>query len=409
MQKSVRSHCCVSISRYESLFIEEIIKSVRAILERTSSCRVGIGSRVKAIDQWLKDPTDVRVGVISGMRGVGKSTVAKVAYDSNSGDFDACIMLDIRKPIKQEVVLLDLKNQVLSNISIKEKQKVDGNQGCILKIQDAVCRKRILLLLDDVDQIEQVEFLLNAGKSFQKGSKIMITTSHEHLLSQLTHKPFKIQQLDDQESLRLFCWHAFYKFHPTKDYLELSERVVRRCEGLPLSLQLFGSSLFGKNLEVWESALEQLEASPDERNRKTLEVGYKLLNDNDRRLFLTIARSFVGKEKGEAVKRLEEHDFYSNVGMQNLLDRSFIRFGEDDKLIMQRLVLDMAREIIRQQTVDELAKHKPTRAIIETGTSERKRKRAKDCEDETMPQNITSSSFKRFCLGFFSLFKPTTH
>ncbi|KAI3701934.1 hypothetical protein L6452_27428 [Arctium lappa] len=199
------------------------------------------------------------------------------------------------------------------DISIKEKQKADDNQ------QNAVRRKRILLLLDDVDEIEQVNVLLNAGNS----------------------------------------------------------------------------------------ALEQLEASLDERNRKTLEVGYKLLDGDDRRLFLAIASLFVGKEKGEAVKMLEEGDFYSEVGMQNLMDRSLIRVGEDNKLIMQRSLLDMARAIIRQETVDESGEHNPARAKTETVASEGKRKRARDYEHESMPQNTASSSFKRLCLGFFSLFKPT--
>ncbi|XP_024964696.1 TMV resistance protein N-like [Cynara cardunculus var. scolymus] len=409
---------------HEAVFIQTIVKEVGIMLKRTvlavAPYTVGIDSRVRDIDSWLKDGADVAIGVISGMRGIGKTTIAKVAYNFNFADFEASSFLaNIRETSEQPNGLIRLQNQLLSDISKGKKQKVYNTDEGIVKIQDAICRKKILVVLDDVDQIEQIDTLIGFGDSLVNGSKIIITTSRERLLSHENHKSFRIKQLDYEESLRLFCWHAFSKDYPTEGYREHSNRVVQHCEGLPLALQIMGSSLFGRNSEFWESALEKLESIPDERIRKTLEVSYKSLHDDhDKRLFLMIAWSYVGKDMDDAVQKMEENDFYSKIGMQNLLDRSLISIDKDNKIVMHHLVHEMARAIIRQETDDRPGKrylYSYTGAKTETVTSEGslsckndncgKRKRMEeDCEDESMPvPNVEgSSSFKRLCVGFFS-------
>lgn len=411
---------------HEAVFIQTIVKEVGIILKRTvlavTSYTVGVESRVKDIDQWLKDPEDVKVGVITGMRGIGKTTIAKVAYNLNFADFEASSFLaNIRETSELQNGLVRLQSQLLSDISQGKKQKIFNIAGGAVKVQDAICRKRVLLVLDDVDEIEQVDDLIGGTWDlFPKGSKIIITTSRVGLLSHKMHKVFQIKQLDNEESLKLFCYHAFSQNYPKDGYLEHSERVIQHCEGLPLALQVTGSSLFGRNLDFWASALEKLEAIPDERIQKTLEVSYKSLHDDhDKRLFRLISGSYVGEDMDDVVKKLEESDYYSKVGMQNLMDRSLISIDKDNKLVMHHLVRDMARAIIRQTTDDDHNIYISTGAKTETVTSEgslvckndkcRKRKRLDDYEDESMPlRGDRSSLFKRLRLGFFSLFEPAT-
>ncbi|KAK1430045.1 hypothetical protein QVD17_12519 [Tagetes erecta] len=411
---------------HEAVFIQTIVKEVGIILKRTvlavTPYAVGVEYQVKDIDLWLKDPDDVSVGVISGMRGIGKTTIAKVAYNLNYADFEASSFLaSIHEASEQQTGLVRLQSQLLSDISNGKTQKIYNTDEGIIRIQDAVSRKRVLLFLDDVDRIEQMDDLIGVGHSFPKGSKIIITTSRERLRGPQKHKIFKIKQLDFDESLRLFCYHAFSQDRPMEGYLEHSRRVVRHCEGLPLALQVMGSSLFGRNLDFWSSALEKLEAIPDERIRKTLEVSYKSLHDDhDKRLFLVIAWCYVGEDMNDVVKKLEEEDFYSKVGMENLMDRSLISVDKDNKLVMHHLIRDMARAIIGQDTVDSPWRHSFHNSIgitTETITSEGsllrtndrygKRKRLEDYEEESMPHE-QPGLFKRLCLGLPSLFEPAT-
>ena len=123
------------------------MKEIGIILKRTVLAlplyTVGVESRVKDIDFWLKDTTDVRIGVISGMRGIGKTTIAKVAYNLNYADFEASSFLaNIRESSEQQNGLARLQNQLLSDIFKGKRQKIYNTDEGIVKIQEAICQKK---------------------------------------------------------------------------------------------------------------------------------------------------------------------------------------------------------------------------------------------------------------------------
>ncbi|KAM7474232.1 hypothetical protein LguiB_021475 [Lonicera macranthoides] len=76
------------------------------------------------------------------------------------------------------------------------------------------------------------------------GSKAFITPRHERLLK--PHKIYKVEKLGQDESIKLFSFHAFGEDFPLKSYTKQTERAEQICEGLPLALKVVGSSLFGK-------------------------------------------------------------------------------------------------------------------------------------------------------------------
>lgn len=76
------------LCRHESKFIQEIVKQIASKLNRTvlnvASHPVGIDVRVRNIDSWLQDgSTDVGVLEIYGIGGIGKTAIAKTAYNQN--------------------------------------------------------------------------------------------------------------------------------------------------------------------------------------------------------------------------------------------------------------------------------------------------------------------------------------
>ncbi|KAK2993665.1 hypothetical protein RJ640_009480 [Escallonia rubra] len=369
--------------RQESKFIKQIVKVIGDKLSRTimsvAMYPVGIRSRAKAINLWLQDASmDVSAYAIWGMGGLGKTTIAKYVYNLNFHIFEGSSFLaNIREVSKQPRGLIQLQSQLLSDILKRKKDSITSVDEGIVKIKDAICAKRVLLVLDDVDDVEQLNAILGMRDWFYPGSKIIITTRHEWLLKpHAVYKIHEIKKLEDEDSIKLFSWHAFGQEHPTEQYMEHSKRVVHHCGGLPLALQVLASFLSRKTLDIWDSALAKLQAIPNSQIIEKLKISYDSLeDDHDKNLFLHIACFFCGEDKYFVVKVLDACGFYSYIGIQNLVDRCLVTINVKDKIMMHQLIQDMGREIVRQESPkapgkrSRLWRHQQSYSVLKEMTS----------------------------------------
>ncbi|XP_060167512.1 disease resistance protein RUN1-like [Lycium barbarum] len=353
------------VDGHEAKFIEKIIKEILKRLNRTvlrvPSYTVGLESRVKEVNSWLQDESsEVGIGVICGLGGVGKSTVAKVAYNSNYDRFDGnCFLANVRDiSEKHHNGPAYLQKQIFESILKGRKEKIYNADEGIVKMKDAIGNKKVFIVFDDVDQLDVLDSLIGTRDWFCRGSKILITTRCEKLLkAHERHMLFKIKELGDDESLKLFSWYAFGQDHPLEEFKVRSTEAIRHCGGLPLALYHLGSFLSGRGMEIWRSKLQKLEAIPHSEVQKNLEISYKSLDDHDQRLFLLIALSFVGKDKDDVIKTLEKCDLHPTVGIQNLIDRSFISIDGENKVMMPPVIQEMGKEIIRRESPDDLSNY----------------------------------------------------
>ena len=350
----------ILFSRHESKFIKKIVRVMEDKLRRIpislEPYLIGIDSRAKDINLWLQDgSTDVGILLIHGMRGIGKSTIAKFVYNSNFQRFERCSFLEnIREVSQQSNGLLRLQKHLLNDILTGSKVKIHNISEGIAKIEDAVSSRRVFLVLDDVDHVDQLAALLRMQNRFHPGSKIIITSSCAGLLEAHCQfvKVHEVRILDPSESLALFSWHAFGQDYPFQSYKDHSNRVVDHCAGLPLALKVLGSSLSGKSIAVWESALTKLEAIPNGEILKKLKISYdSLQDDHDRNLFLHFACFFIGMEKDVIVRILDDCDFFTEVGIQSLIDRCLVTIDEYNKQVhMHDMIRDMGRGIVRLES-----------------------------------------------------------
>ncbi|XP_062024357.1 disease resistance protein RPV1-like [Rosa rugosa] len=345
---------------HESKFIKKIVRVMEDKLRRNPLSvephLIGIDSQTEDINLWLQDGSaDVGILLIHGMRGIGKSTIAKFVYKSNFQKFERCSFLEnVREVSEQSNGLLRLQKQLLNDILGASKVTIHNISEGMAKIEDAISCERVFLVLDDVDHVDQLAALLRMQNRFHPGSKIIITSSCAGLLGAHCQfaKVHEVRILGEDDSLALFSWHAFGQDHPIVSYTDYSKRVIDHCGGLPLALKVLGSSLSGKNLVVWESALNKLEAIPNGEIMKKLKISYdSLQDDHDRNLFLHIAFFFIGMEKGIIVTILDDCDFFTEVGTQNLIDRCLVTTDKDNKLVqMHDMIRDMGREIVRLES-----------------------------------------------------------
>ncbi|TQD79623.1 hypothetical protein C1H46_034800 [Malus baccata] len=343
--------------RYEGQFIQEIVEEIRNKVDHAAldvaPFSVGMDYRVERLNMWLQDGSnDVGVAVICGMGGIGKSTIAKAAYNRNFERFQGSSFLaDIRESSEQPHGFARLQRKLLSDIQKGKAKKVYNVDEGKIKIKQAVGYKKVLIVLDDVSNRDQFNAILGMREWLHPGSKIIITTRHEHLLNaHEVFEKFTVPELNEYESLELFSWHAFRQSHPEEGYMELSRHVVRHCGGLPLALQVVGSSLSGKNEEVWQSALQKLDVIPNDKIQKVLRISFDSLpDDHDKNLFLHIASFFTRKTMDYTITILDNLEFCTRIGIENLVDRCLVTI-QGSKLVMNQLVRNMAMAIIREES-----------------------------------------------------------
>ncbi|GKB72301.1 TMV resistance protein N-like protein [Tanacetum coccineum] len=354
------------LSMYEAKFIQQIVRHVVEKLQITklhvARHPVGLEFRVKKIYSLLKiGSNDVRIVGIYGMGGIGKSTIAKSFYNSSFHRFEgSCFLANVREVSKQPNGLVRLQKQLLSQIVKGAKVKIANDHIGKTFLQERLCYKRALIVLDDVDQLSQLEALAGQRHWFGLGSRIIITTRNEHLLTQAkVDEKYRTVKLNHSESLRLFSWHAFKRPVPLVNYKKLSNKIVNYIGGIPLALEVLGASLLGQTKkELWQSTLDKLRQIPPHKILEKLRISYETLDDvKIKNIFLDIACFLIGMDKDYVFDILDGCGLFPGVGISILVDRCLLGVGSNNKLKMHDLVRDLGRKVVNEKSPYEPGNH----------------------------------------------------
>ncbi|MED6130938.1 hypothetical protein PIB30_005226 [Stylosanthes scabra] len=346
----------------EYKFITNIVSIVSEKLNNTplhvADNPVGLGSPVLQVKSITGIGSNERVKMIGiyGIGGIGKTTIARAAYNLLADQFDGlCFLADIREKAKHG--LEKMQETLLSEILGEKEIKI----GCVDKgiplIKRRLQRKKVLLVIDDVDNLKQLKAIAGACDWFGSGSRIIITSRDKHLLSAHGVREFyEVEELRKKDALELFSWNAFKSNKVNPGYAKISNRVLLYAGGLPLALQVIGSNLYNRSIDEWKSALDKYERFPNKEIHEILKVSYDGLEEDEKNIFLDIA-CFFNKYKLSYVKwMLHARGFYPEHGIQVLVDKSLMSIDRNDCLRMHDLIQDMGREIVRQESTSEPGK-----------------------------------------------------
>ncbi|XP_050266631.1 disease resistance protein RUN1-like [Quercus robur] len=296
---------------------------------------------------------EVRFIGIWAMGGMGKTTLAKVAYKMFSKEFEACCFIgNVREKYEKEGELSLQKNlisQLLNDTNLNLKNECEGEHI----IKSRLRGRRILLVLDDVNDINQLQNLAGKGEWFGPGSRIIITTRDKHVLQYLEGQICEVKALNYEDALCLFFSKAFKNKHAPDEYLELSKGILAYVNGVPLALVTLGSFLFGRSTDEWKYTLERLKEKPNEIVNQVLKISFEGLEESEQEIFLDIACLFNHEVEDHVVEILENLGRLPRIGLKILIEKSLLKISENNELGMHDLLRDMGRDIVRQKSRDE--------------------------------------------------------
>ncbi|KAL4594571.1 hypothetical protein ACB092_12G028400 [Castanea dentata] len=290
------------------------------------------------------------------MGGMGKTTLARVVYGMISNQFEACSFIVNVREDSEKKSLLWLQQKILKELLMGSDMNIPDVDSGILMIKKWLCYKKILLVLDDVNKLDQLNKLARENDWFGPGSRIIITTRDEHLLrTRKVDVIYEAKGLNDVEAFHLFYLKAFGDEHPIADYLELSKAFVHYANGLPLAIEILGSFLFNKSKDEWKSALDRLKEYPEREILNVLQISYDGLQETEKEIFLNISCFFNHMNEETVIEILDILELYPKIGLRVLNDKSLIKLQEN-QLWMHDLLQDMGKDIVRQECREDPGK-----------------------------------------------------
>ncbi|XP_077239027.1 putative disease resistance protein RGA4 [Tasmannia lanceolata] len=226
---------------------------------------------VKLLLADVSNENDVPVIAIVGMGGLGKTTLAQLVYNDQSVKSHFELRMWIY--VSQDFVVTRIVKAILDSAtgSSTDLTQLDEMQK---RLQDRICEKRFLLVLDDVwsEDREKWGTLKKILTCKGKGSKIVATTRKETVASVMCALPesLHLTGLSNSDCWSLFESQAFEvgrsKEHP--NLVEIGKEIVKKCGGVPLAAKALGSLLRLKREEAsWLSVRDgQIWELPEDEN-----------------------------------------------------------------------------------------------------------------------------------------------
>ncbi|OMP10871.1 hypothetical protein COLO4_04202 [Corchorus olitorius] len=348
-----------SVTKPESVLVDEIVKDV---LERLNHDLlpymvglVGINSRMMHIKSLLnmdEFPEVWSVG-IWGMAGTGKTTIAQVVFNQISSQFEGrCFLENVKDKSRDHDGLYALRVKLLSKLLDEDSIYLETLRTQCTYISSRLRRRKVLIVLDDVNDPAQFEILVGGIDGFGPGSRIIVTSRDRQVLINCgvyEDKIYKVMELARPEATELFNRHAFTRNHPPRDFLELSDAMVNYANGLPLALKVLGSELQKKSSRYWKDTLNKLKQVPNPKIDDVLRTSLDGLDTEQKSIFLDIACFFNGDKMDHVEETLDSchHSIYA--GIEDLMDKSLVTVS-DNRLKMHELLQEIGWDVVRNES-----------------------------------------------------------
>ncbi|KAF8116723.1 hypothetical protein N665_0015s0094 [Sinapis alba] len=237
---------------------------------------VGLEENVEKLVGYLVEKDDVQVVSMTGMGGLGKTTLARQAFNHESvkKKFDrlawVCVTQDCDRMNVWRKILQSFRPKEKENVEEIRQMTEDTLQGELFQLLET---SKSLIVFDDIWKEEDWD-LIKPIFPHKTGSKVLLTSRNESVAGhEETCLNFKPECLSNQDSWTLFKRIAM----PIKDASELNrydkemeeigKEMMEHCKGLPMAVRVLGGLLAAKyTVHDWKRVSENIQSHLVGRN-----------------------------------------------------------------------------------------------------------------------------------------------
>ncbi|XP_073395651.1 uncharacterized protein [Physcomitrium patens] len=348
--------CPFEADVYLFVMVDEVEEEVFGRTQHLAQIRELCASNMKAL-------------CLVGMGGIGKTTIAKATLNSVKHMYDASCFVEC---IESGGDCYKMCCNILEQLEGEKMPKDLKDAQEMLK--SVLTKKKVILVFDNVKNKRQVEDVVSMDDIFaSNGSTLIMTTRDWKIMEHCDTKicMVNVEELDEETSLRLFVTYSCgFQDKLPHELVEVGKKIVKACNGLPLSLKVMGAFLREKKrLRYWERALQRLkrgrELDRDEENSdhkiwNILRVSFDNLKVEEKNMFLDICCFFCndvcsqGMLKERAIRvwtRNKEMIYEEDIEyiLNTLMHQSLVKVYKYGIIRMHDQPQDMGRNIVEME------------------------------------------------------------
>ncbi|XP_040370747.1 putative disease resistance protein RGA3 isoform X2 [Rosa chinensis] len=318
---------------------------------------------------------------IVGMGGMGKTTLAQLAYNDEkvTAQFDKKVWVCVSSPFDE----IKIAKAIIENLDKNETQKSSNELETLLQcIMSHVKDKKFFLVLDDVWTENPKEWeslkLPVIMQSCAEGSRILVTTRKQEVAKMMgaNSSMIYLDKLSDRDCLALFNSIAFLdrKEDEAAGFGAIGEEIVKKCKGLPLVAKTLGSLVrYKKTRKEWQDVLNskiwELEKIEEQVFRPLLLSYYDLAPavkrcllycaifpkdynlEKDKLIELWMSQDYLNSKENKEKRRKGQYYFESLVMRSFFQDFVVDEMGNIERCKMHDIVHDFVQFLTKKECI----------------------------------------------------------